>query len=126
MKVSTGTSSGVDPHLLAGADDDRAEIAVPHVVRRDGVDARLRERLGGMLERDAIDLAGVVQALHVVVETEDRRSRGGLVEADPLEDARAVVDDVAHDVERGVFPRDEAAVAPDLRGGPGGWSWGKV
>src|SRR5262249_49299449 len=47
---------------------------------------------------------------------EDRGALRRLVEAKSLEDARAVVDDVAHDVHGGVIPGDERAVAPDLRG----------
>ena len=47
---------------------------------------------------------------------EDRRAALGLVAADPLEDAGAVVEAVAENVDLGVVPGDELAVHPDPLG----------
>ena len=47
------------------------------------------------------------------VETEDGRTVHGVVAADALEDAGAVVQAVGRDVGGGVCPRDDFAVFPD-------------
>src|SRR5262249_23592665 len=58
----------------------------------------------------------VEQAFDVLGQPEHRGPARRLVSADPLEDARAVVQRVREDVDLGVFPRDELAVEPDLLG----------
>ena len=58
----------------------------------------------------------VVQAAQVVGQSEDRGAAGGLVRADALEDAGAVVEPVRGDVHRRVAPGHEAAVHPDRLG----------
>ena len=47
---------------------------------------------------------------------EDRRAALGLIAADPLEDAGAVVQAVAEHVDLGVLPGDELAVVPNQFG----------
>ena len=47
---------------------------------------------------------------------ENGRAMGLSVAADAFEDAGAVVDDVAHDVNIGVLPGNQVAVVPDFRG----------
>ena len=54
------------------------------------------------------------EPLHVVGEAEDRRAALGVVRADALEDARAVVQPVRADVDGRVRPVDQLAVHPDL------------
>src|SRR5207253_10568760 len=58
----------------------------------------------------------VVQALHVVAETEHGRAFGRVVAADALEHAGAVMEAVNPDMNLGVGPVDELAVHPDLLG----------
>ena len=55
-----------------------------------------------------------MQPLEVVGEAEDGSAALGLVGADPLEDARAVVQAVRADVDGRVAPVDQLAVHPDL------------
>ena len=59
-------------------------------------------------------LARALEALHVLGEAEDRGTVGGLVAADALEDAGAVVEGVRQDVYLRLVPVDELAVHPDL------------
>ena len=49
----------------------------------------------------------------MIAVAEDRRAVLGLVAADPLEDAGAVVQPMRQDVDLGVLPGDELAVVPD-------------
>jgi hypothetical protein len=53
----------------------------------------------------------------MVGEPEDRRPGIGLVAANPLEHAGAVVEPVRTDMDLGVVPVDELAVHPDFLGG---------
>jgi hypothetical protein len=54
-----------------------------------------------------------VQALQVLAVAEDRGTDLGVVAADPLEDARAVVQSVGEHVNLRVLPGDELPVHPD-------------
>src|SRR5919204_442196 len=83
------------------------------------IDAGLRERIQTVPERHAVDRAGVAKPPEVVVHPEDPRTVRRLVAADPLEDARPVVHDVAHHVDGRVLPAHELTVTPDLRGATG-------
>ena len=66
------------------------------------------------------DRRAAEQPLDVVGEAEDPGTVGGLVGADALEHAHAVVERVGEDVDPSVVPVDELAVHPDLLGGGDG------
>ena len=76
--------------------------------------AELVDRVG---QGHAVDLGGVEQALHVLLQAEDAGAVGLGVTADAFEDRRAVVNDVGHDVDLGFVPGNEVAVVPDVVGG---------
>ena len=56
-------------------------------------------------------------------EAEDGRGLRLRVAANPLKDGRAVVNDVAQDMNLGLFPGDEGAVVPDVGSGLNGHEW---
>src|SRR5205814_6533285 len=80
---------------------------------RDRFDRRFGHVLDGILKRHAVDAARIRKPSHVGVESEDRRAVGSLVTANTFEDARAVMNHVAHHVNGRVFPIHELTVAPD-------------
>src|SRR5438477_3980945 len=71
----------------------------------------------GVGKLHAIDFCGVDEALHVLTETEDRRTLFGFIAADAFEDRGAVAYDVRKDVQFGVVPVDPLSVVPDFLGG---------
>ena len=62
-------------------------------------------------------LGRIVQPPHVFGASEYRRPGGGGVAPDAFENAAAVVQNVRHDVNRGIGPRNQLAIVPDLLGG---------
>src|SRR5947199_8901463 len=72
--------------------------------------AQLLERVG---DRHVVEPGRAEQPVEVVVVAEDRRAELGVVGADALEDAGAVVEAVREYVDLGVLPGDEVSVHPD-------------
>ena len=100
---------------LAVADEgDRPQVAGRQLVGADHVPGRRLQLLDRVREVEVEKLRRPVQPLEVVGEAEDGRAALGLVGADPLEDARAVVQAVRADVDGRVGPVDQLAVHPDL------------
>lgn len=62
----------------------------------------------------AHDLASVHQSLDVVLEPENRRSLGGLVNPDALEDTGAIVHGMGEDMDLRIRPIDEFSIQPYL------------
>ena len=105
---------GVDADFAVAAQGDGANVAGRDAVVLDDVDdcrAQLVERVG---QGHAVDLGGIDQALHVLGQPKDSRSRGLAVAADSFKYAGAVVDYVAHHVNIRLFPGNELAIAPDF------------
>ena len=73
--------------------------------------------IDGVGKLHAIDFCGVDEALHVLAQTEDRRTLFGLVAPDAFEDCGAIAYDVRKDVKFGVVPVDPLSVVPDFLGG---------
>ncbi len=69
--------------------------------------------LGRVGQLEVVELSRLGEPLEVVGVPEDRRAALGLVAAHALEDAGAVVQGVAEDVDFGVLPGHELAVMPD-------------
>ncbi len=109
-----GRAEGIDADFAVAAEGDGADVAGGDAVGFDDVDDGGVELLDGVAEGHAVDFGGVDEALHVLWEAEDAGAVGLGVAADAFEDGRAVVDDVAHDVDVGFFPGDELAVVPDI------------
>ena len=108
-----GRALGADADFAVAAEHDGADVAGRNTIGFNDIDhgcAKLFEVEGDL---HAVDFGGVEQALHVLGETEDGGALRLSVAADALEDAGAVMDDVAQDVEGCVFPGDEVAVVPD-------------
>ena len=103
-----------DAELAVADEGDRPEVAGRQLVGADHVPRRGLQLLDRVREVDVEELRRPVQPLEVVGEAEDGRAALGLVGADPLEDARAVVQAVRADVDRRVAPVDQLAVHPDL------------
>ena len=78
------------------------------------VASRSSSRRVGQVE--VVELGRLLEPLEVLAVAEDRRAALGLIAADALEDAGAVVQAVAEDVHLGVLPGDELAVLPDQLG----------
>ena len=107
----------VDAELAVAVEGDRAEVAT----RRSPLTAISSKQRGAELvdrvrELHVEELRRVVEALEVVVQPEDGGAALGVVAADALEDAGAVVQAVRADVDPGVRPVHELAVHPDLLG----------
>ena len=81
------------------------------------VDTKVRKLLGeGPHEPPRIlgfDAAGIVEAAHMLLEPEHRGTIRRGVAANAFEHARAVVNDVADDMNGRVFPIHELSIAPD-------------
>src|SRR5207247_1078322 len=90
------------------------QVTLAKVVGRNRFAHRLHEVVDRMLEWQAINLAGVVKTPHVLAGAEDRAAGRTLVATHSFEDARRVMNDMAHHVYRRVFPIHELAVPPDL------------
>src|ERR1700722_8781557 len=102
--------------LAVSPQHDRADIARPRAIVRDGVDHALDQLLAGVVHVDAVDLGGVEQPLHVLVGAENRRPGRQFVTADAFEDRRAVMHDMRHHVDGCVVPVNQLAIVPDLFG----------
>ena len=112
-----GRALGADTHFAVAAQRDGPDVAGRDAVGLNELDhagAKLLKREGQI---HAVDFGRVKQALHVLGKPEDGRALRLAVAADAFKDAGAVVDDVAHDVERGFLPGNELAVVPDVGGG---------
>ena len=118
---------GEDRHLDVVA--ARVHTELPVAVVRDRAQVRLVEPVDGerlvtgrpelvdrVRQSHVEQLGRRLQTLEVVAQAEDRRPALGRVAADALEDAGAVVEAVARDVDLGVRPVHELAVHPDLLG----------
>ena len=114
MYTSIGEPFGIHANLAVAAQRDRPDVARRHAVRLN----QIHHARAKLLERErnlhAVDLGRVQQPLHVLRQAEDRRALRLPVAANSLEHARAVVDHVAHHVNRGLLPRNQVAVVPDL------------
>jgi hypothetical protein len=74
---------------------------------------RLADLVGRVRQLEVVHLGRLGEPLEVLLAAEDRRAALGLVAADPLEHARAVVESVGEDVRGRLLPGDELAVLPD-------------
>src|SRR6185437_10090272 len=101
-------------HLLAGSQCDGAKITGLQVIFRHDVAARTDQIIDRVLHRHAIDPARVEEPAHMVLQPEDRGAVGRIVTTDPLENRGAVMDHMAHDVDRRILPVDERPVPPDF------------
>ena len=103
----------VQAHRPGAAVDDRADVAGLEAVARDRLERRLADLL--LRERDVhvVHLGRLEEPVDVVLVAEHRRAALGLVGADALEDAGAVVERVGQYVDLRVLPGDELAVHPD-------------
>ncbi len=106
----------VEPHLAVAVVRDRSHVTRGQPGRAHRVLRRLHQLVDRVRNLHHHDLRGVEQPCDVLGETEHRRAPLGLVGADALEDARAVVQRVREDVNPRVRPRDELTVHPDLLG----------
>ena len=66
-KTSTGTLDGVDAGLAVTAEGDGTDVAGGDAVRFDGINHGLGELVDGVAEGHAVDVAGIAEALHVVM-----------------------------------------------------------
>src|SRR5918996_1284570 len=106
----------VDAELAVAVEGERAQVALGQPVRRDELVGRAPQLLDRVSKLHVQEPCRVVEAHEVVGEAEYRRPVVGLVAADPLEDAGAVMEPVSGDVNLGVGPVHELAVHPDLLG----------
>ena len=115
-----GARQRVEPHLAVAVVGDRPDVAAGQAGGRDRVLGGLHDVVDRVRDLHAEDGGAAEQPLDVVGEPEDAGTVVGLVGADPLEHAHAVVERVGEDVDAGVVPVDELAVHPDLLGGGDG------
>src|ERR1700733_13651575 len=112
-----GRLEGIDTDLPVAAEGHRPDVARGDAVGLDNVDDGGVELLGGVRQGHAINFGGVGKAGHVLLEAEYAGAVGLGVTADTLEDGGPIVDDMGHDVDIGLIPRDELSVVPDVCGG---------
>ena len=102
--------------LAVAVERDRADVALGQAVRAEQLVRRSPQLLDRVGELHVEKLRRVLEPDQMVAEAEDCRAARGVVAADALEDAGAVVEAVRADVHGGVRPVDELAVHPDLLG----------
>src|SRR5439155_13005528 len=104
-------------HRPVATEHERADVALAHAVLRDQVERRLPDLLAVEGDRHVVELGRLEEPVDVVGVAEDRRADLGVVAADALEDARAVVQAVREYVDLCVLPCGELAVHPnEVRG----------
>ena len=106
----------VEAHLAVSAEGERADVAAAQPVPADQLLGGLADLLEGVVERQVVELSRLGESVQVVLMAEDRRADFGVVAADSLEDAGAVVQAVSEDVHIRLVPGDELAVLPDQLG----------
>ena len=107
----------VETHLPVSEERDGADVARVEAVDPHDLLRRVDDLLRAERDVDQVDLRRREQAVDVVGQPEDPRALRGLVRADALEDAAAVVQRVREDMDGGVSPVDQLSVHPDLLGG---------
>ena len=106
-------------HLAVAAEEERADVAGVEAVAPDQLVRRRPQLVELERHRQVVQLRRLLQPREVVLMAEDRGPGGlGVVGPDALEDAGAVVEAVAEDVDLGVVPCDELTVHPDRLGLP--------
>ena len=105
-----------DAELAVAGERDRPQVALGQPVGADQLHARGVQLVDRVRQVHVQEIRRVVQPLEVVGQPEDGRALVGLVAANALEDAGAVVEPVGADVNRCVGPVDELTVHPDLVG----------
>ena len=100
-------------HRAVAAEGDRADVALAHPVAGDRLQLRGGDLLAREGDRHVVELGRLEQAVGVLGVAEDRRPDLGVVTADALEDAGAVVQAVRQYVNLGLIPGDELPVHPD-------------
>ena len=106
----------MDAQLAEAVERDRPDVALAETVHADELVRREPQLVDGIRQLHVQERGGLVQALEMVGEPEDRGAGVGLVAADPLEHTGPVVEAVGTDVNLGVGPVDELPVHPDLLG----------
>src|SRR5262249_467684 len=108
---------GGHAHLTVADEDQRTDVTLSQSVHAYGLDAGALDLLRGERNLQAENLGGVEQPPSVLREAKDRRTAGlGLIAANPLEDADAIVKRMREHVNFGIAPVDEPSVHPDLLG----------
>jgi hypothetical protein len=109
-----GVALGADAELLVTDPEQRADVAALELVLADDVELGLVQLFLAERHLHAQDLGAVEQALGVLVKAEDGRTVDGVVGANALEGAAAVVHGVGQDMDLGIAPIDHLAVHPDF------------
>ena len=103
----------VEAHRPRAAEDQRADVAALEAVAADQLMGGLAQLLLRVREVHVVEPGRALEPVQMVVVAEDRGAALGLVGADALEHAGAVVEGVREHVHLGVLPGDEFAVHPD-------------
>jgi hypothetical protein len=105
---------GADAQLLRADPGERAQVAAFQLVDAHHGALRLVDFFLAEGDGHAQDLGAVEQAISVLLQPEDGRAVDGVVGADALEGAAAVVQGMAQHVDLGVAPFHHFAIHPDL------------
>ena len=103
----------VETEVAVAAVGERPDVAGAKPVAADKLVGRLAQLLGAVGELEVVELGRLPQPRQVLAVAEDGGTALGLITADPLEDAGAVMQAVAEDVGRRLVPGHELAVLPD-------------
>jgi len=95
----------IEPHLAIATKRERPDVAGPQSVAPDQFVRRLAQLVGRVGQLEVVELGRLRQPLEVVAVPKDSRAALGLIAADPLEDAGAVVQSMAEHVDLGISPR---------------------
>ena len=106
----------VDAELAVAVERDRPEVGLLEPVDGKRLVAGGPELLDRVRQIHVEELRGGLETPEVIAQPEDGGAPLGCVAADALEDAGAVVETVARDVDSSVRPVHELAVHPDLLG----------
>src|SRR5215813_469851 len=97
---------GIDANGSVSPHDNWPNVARYYSVGDDQIESSLDQFLERVIELHAIDLGGVEQTLHMIAQAKYSRTLVRLVATESLKHRRAIIDDVRHDVQFGVVPRD--------------------
>ena len=107
----------VEAEVAVTAVGERPDIAGAEPVAADQLVRRLAQLLRRVGQLEVVELGRLLEPREVLAVAEDGGAALGLIAADPLEDAGAVVQAVAEHVRPGLVPGHELAVLPDQLSG---------
>ena len=116
--ASTGQPAGFDAHVAVAVVHERTNIACRKLVRADELQRGFAQFFRGPLERNARDFRAADKTVHVVLQAEHVAFARFFVviAANALEDSGSVMQRMGQNMGRGLSPRHQLTVLPNVLG----------